>query len=111
MKETELTILMPCLNESKSLGWCLEEGKTYVRTSGISAEIVVADNGSTDESCRIAGEWGARVVKVSRRGYGNALIAGMKEARGKYVIMGDCDGSYDFSQCFKLLFFSLILKN
>lgn len=99
MKETELTILMPCLNESKSLGWCLEEGKTYVRTSGISAEIVVADNGSTDESCRIAGEWGARVVKVSRRGYGNALIAGMKETRGKYVIMGDCDGSYDFSQC------------
>lgn len=102
MKETEfteLTILMPCLNESRSLGWCLKEGKEYVRTSGISAEIVVADNGSTDESCRIAREWGARVVEVSKKGYGNALIAGIGESKGKYIIMGDCDGSYDFSQC------------
>lgn len=98
MKDMELTILMPCLNESRSLAWCLEEGKAYVRENGISAEIVVADNGSTDESCRIAREKGARVVRVWEKGYGNALIAGIGESRGKYIIMGDCDGSYDFSQ-------------
>ena len=99
MKEIELTILMPCLNESRSLAWCLKEGETYVKTNGISAEIVVADNGSTDESPRIARECGARVVTVAEKGYGNALIAGIRESRGKYIIMGDCDGSYDFSQC------------
>ncbi len=99
MKEIELTILMPCLNESRSLAWCIKEGETYVRTNGISAEIVVADNGSTDESPRIARECGARVVRVSQKGYGNALIAGIRESQGKYIIMGDCDGSYDFSQC------------
>lgn len=99
MKEIELTILMPCLNESRSLAWCLKEGETYVKTNGVSAEIVVADNGSTDESPRIARECGARVVTVAEKGYGNALIAGIRESRGKYIIMGDCDGSYDFSQC------------
>ncbi len=99
MKEIELTILMPCLNESRSLAWCIKEGQTYVRTNGISAEIVVADNGSTDGSPRIARECGARVVRVSQKGYGNALIAGIRESQGKYIIMGDCDGSYDFSQC------------
>lgn len=99
MKEIELTILMPCLNESRSLAWCIKEGETYVRTNGISAEIVVADNGSTDESPKIARECGARVVRVSKKGYGNALIAGIRESQGKYIIMGDCDGSYDFSQC------------
>lgn len=99
MKEIELTILMPCLNESRSLAWCIKEGQTYVRTNGISAEIVVADNGSTDGSPRIARECGARVVRVSQKGYGNALIARIRESQGKYIIMGDCDGSYDFSQC------------
>lgn len=99
MKEVELTILMPCLNESKSLAWCIDEAKSYIKESGVSAEVVIADNGSVDDSCQIAAECGARVVEVLEKGYGNALIAGIRSARGRYIIMGDCDGSYDFSQC------------
>lgn len=99
MREMELTILMPCLNESKSLAGCIEEADTYIRENGVSGEVVVADNGSTDDSCRIAAECGARVVEVLEKGYGNALIAGIRSARGRYIIMGDCDGSYDFSEC------------
>lgn len=99
MKEVELTILMPCLNESKSLSWCIDEANAYIKESSVSGEVVIADNGSADDSCRVAAECGARVVEVLERGYGNALMAGMKSARGRYVIMGDCDGSYDFSEC------------
>lgn len=96
MSDVELTILMPCLNEEKTVAFCIEEAKRYISENDISAEILIADNGSTDNSPKIAEEHGARVVFVPEKGYGNALLGGIKAARGKYVIMGDCDQSYDF---------------
>lgn len=93
----ELTILMPCLNEAETLGTCLRKAMDYLARSGIAGEVVVADNGSTDGSQAIAEALGARVVAVPARGYGAALIAGIAAARGRYVIMGDSDDSYDFS--------------
>ena len=97
MSECELTILMPCLNEAKTVGICVRKAQQYLKRSGISGEVIVADNGSTDGSQAIAADSGARVVNVSERGYGSALRGGIAAARGKYVIMGDCDDSYDFS--------------
>lgn len=94
---TEFTILMPCLNEEKTIGSCIDEAKIGIAQCGISAEILIADNGSTDRSASIAREHGARVVSVAEKGYGNALMGGIKAAQGKYIIMGDCDMSYDFS--------------
>lgn len=96
MEKLELTILMPCLNEEKTIGECIKEAKMFIDESGINAEILIADNGSTDNSVAIAIENGARVVSVEDKGYGNALIGGINQAKGKYVIMGDCDMSYDF---------------
>lgn len=94
----ELTILMPCLNESETLATCIGKARSYLETSGIKGEIVIADNGSTDGSQEIAASLGARVVLVPQRGYGAALIAGIQAAKGSYVIMGDSDDSYDFSR-------------
>ena len=94
--ETELTILMPCLNEAETLAVCIKKAKTFLENSGISGEILIADNGSSDGSQQIAVENGARVVDVPERGYGSALRGGTEAARGKYVIMGDADDSYDF---------------
>ena len=96
MDELELTILMPCLNEQKTVRQCVRLARQFLSESGVCGEVLVADNGSTDDSAALAEEAGARVVSVSERGYGNALIGGIKAARGKYVIMGDCDMSYDF---------------
>ena len=96
MDELELTILMPCLNEQRTVAQCVGVARRFLAESGICGEVLVADNGSTDNSASLAQEAGARVVSVSERGYGNALIGGIKAARGKYVIMGDCDMSYDF---------------
>lgn len=96
MQEKELTVLMPCLNEEKTIESCIAEAKKFIASSGINAEILVADNGSEDLSVKIAEENGARVVKISEKGYGNALRGGFAEAAGKYIIMGDCDESYDF---------------
>ena len=93
----ELTILMPCLNEAATVGRCVEKAKGYLARSGIGGEILVADNGSTDGSQGLAEAAGARVVAAARRGYGAALQAGIAAARGRYVIMGDADDSYDFS--------------
>lgn len=93
----ELTIVMPCLNEEKTLPNCLEKAFAYLEEDGVVGEVIVADNGSTDRSRKIAEEFGARVVEVKRRGYGAALAGGIDEARGRFVIMGDCDESYDFS--------------
>ena len=87
---------MPCLNEAETLAKCIGHAQTAVAKGGFSAEIIVADNGSTDGSQRIASELGARVVDVSRKGYGSALIGGIDAARGRFVIMGDADDSYDF---------------
>jgi len=94
--EIELTILMPCLNEAETLAFCIEKALDFLSDSGVSGEIVIADNGSTDESRRIAKSYGVRVVEVPIRGYGAALRAGISAARGRYVVMGDADGSYDF---------------
>ena len=93
----ELTILMPCLNEAASVAACVREAAAYLHTRHIAGEVLVADNGSTDRSREIAAEAGARVVTVPRQGYGNALRGGIEAARGQYIILGDCDGSYDFS--------------
>lgn len=95
-KEIELTILMPCLNEAETLEVCINKAKTFLETSGVAGEILIADNGSTDGSVEIAEKCGARVEHVSEKGYGAALIGGCKAAKGKYVIMGDADDSYDF---------------
>jgi len=92
----ELTILMPCLNEEKTIAFCINEAKKYIAKSNIDAEILIADNGSEDKSREIAALLGARVICVKKRGYGAALRAGIADARGKYIIMGDSDGSYDF---------------
>jgi len=98
MNTCELTILMPCLNESETLGKCLTKAQGFIRRTGIRGEVVVADNGSTDGSQGIAASHGARVVPIKERGYGSALIGGIRAARGTYVIMGDSDDSYDFSK-------------
>ena len=95
--DLELTILMPCLNEAETLGVCVRKALGYLRRSGIAGEVLVADNGSTDGSQAIAEGFGARVVAVAERGYGAALIAGIAAARGRFVIMGDSDDSYDFT--------------
>ena len=93
----ELTILMPCLNEAETLGICIEKALGFLTRSGISGEVLIADNGSSDGSQEIAARLGARVTHVPEKGYGAALIAGIAAARGRYVIMGDSDDSYDFS--------------
>lgn len=95
-QELKLTILMPCLNEAETLEVCINKAKTYLETSGVRGEILIADNGSTDGSIEIAARCGARVVNVKEKGYGSALRGGIKDAKGKYVIMGDADDSYDF---------------
>ena len=98
MEDTcELTILMPCLNESETLATCIMKAKAYLERSGVDGEVLIADNGSTDGSQEIARSLGARVVDVAQKGYGAALLGGIAAARGKYTIMGDADDSYDFS--------------
>ena len=92
----ELTILMPCLNEAETLAVCIRKAKTFLDENGIDGEVLISDNGSTDGSAAIAEKEEARVVTARVKGYGSALIKGSKEAKGKYVIMGDCDDSYDF---------------
>lgn len=95
-QEIELTILMPCLNEAETLEVCINKAKTFLKNSGVVGEVLIADNGSTDGSVEIAKKCGARVEHVPVKGYGAALIGGCKAAKGKYVIMGDADDSYDF---------------
>ncbi|MFO0953200.1 MAG: glycosyltransferase family 2 protein [Isosphaeraceae bacterium] len=95
--EVELSIVMPCLNEAETLEVCIRKAQGFLRRSGVSGEVVVGDNGSTDGSVEIARRCGARVVPVPLRGYGAALHAATLAARGRYVIMGDSDDSYDFT--------------
>ena len=94
---TELSILMPCLNEADTLATCIKKAQKALEDLNVNGEVVVADNGSTDGSPEIAASLGARVIHVAEKGYGNALLAGIKAARGKYIIMGDADDSYDFT--------------
>jgi len=93
----ELTILMPCLNEARTLGNCIAKAQRFLEQYRISGEVLVADNGSTDGSIELATGLNARVVEEPVRGYGAALAAGIATAKGEYVIMGDSDASYDFS--------------
>jgi glycosyltransferase involved in cell wall biosynthesis len=95
--QLELSIVMPCLDEARTVGTCVRKALAYLDLHEIKGEVIVADNGSTDGSPLIAANIGARVVRVASRGYGNALRAGIAAARGKFVIMGDSDDSYDFS--------------
>ena len=92
----EVSVVMPCLNEADTLAACIRKAKQGLREEGIDGEVIVADNGSTDGSQSIALREGARLVQVAAPGYGNALMGGIAAARGKYVIMGDADDSYDF---------------
>ncbi|WP_417309719.1 glycosyltransferase family 2 protein [Devosia sp.] len=97
MSEIELTILMPCLNEAETLEVCINKALGYLARSGVAGEVLIADNGSTDGSQQLAEAAGARVVPVPTKGYGAALMGGIEAARGRYVIMGDADDSYDFA--------------
>lgn len=94
--DLELSIVMPCLNEAETIGTCIQKAQAFLRRYDVRGEIVVADNGSTDGSQAIARLMGARVVSVTAKGYGNALMGGITAARGRYIIMGDADDSYDF---------------
>ena len=93
----ELTILMPCLNESASVAFCIQEASSYLTSREIKGEVLIADNGSADDSRELALAAGARVITVPEKGYGNAVRFGIHAAKGRYIIIGDCDGSYDFS--------------
>src|SRR5262245_1197199 len=99
----ELSVVIPCLNEVDTLATCIEKAMRAINEYGIAGEIVVADNGSTDGSQDVAVGLGARVIFVSERGYGCALMGGIAAARGKYVIMGDADDSYDFLEIPKFM--------
>jgi glycosyltransferase involved in cell wall biosynthesis len=94
---TELSVLMPCLNEAETLATCIRKAQCALESLNVSGEVIVADNGSTDGSPEIAERLGARVVHVAEKGYGSALRGGIEAARGKYIIMGDADDSYDFT--------------
>jgi len=95
--ELELTILMPCLNEAETVASCVRKARSFLERTGIAGEVLVADNGSTDGSPELARDAGARVVPIAAKGYGSALLGGLRAARGRFVIMGDADDSYDFS--------------
>jgi glycosyltransferase involved in cell wall biosynthesis len=95
--ELELSVVIPCLNEAETVGTCVAKAVRWIRTHEVAGEVIVADNGSTDGSCQIAVANGAKVVSVEKKGYGSALMGGIEQARGRYIVMGDADDSYDFS--------------
>ena len=96
--DLELSVVMPCLNEAATVGLCVKKAIDALERHGIRGEVIVADNGSTDGSQAIAREFGARVVPVETRGYGSALQGGIAAAHGEFILMGDADDTYDFSQ-------------
>jgi hypothetical protein len=96
-QEVELTIVMPCLNEAETLATCIAKARGSLQRLGVTGEVIVADNGSTDSSVALAENSGARVAHIIAKGYGSALRGGIAAARGKFVLMGDADDSYDFS--------------
>jgi hypothetical protein len=99
----ELSVVLPCLDEERTVGICVRKALATMSTLGVLGEVVVVDNGSTDSSVEIATAAGARVVRESLRGYGNALLRGFTEARGQYIIMADCDDSYDLTDLERFL--------
>jgi len=98
MNEIEISVVIPCLNEAETLEGCIREALDALRKNGAKGEVIVSDNGSTDGSPKIAERAGGRIIRVSQRGYGNALLKGIEASRGIYVLMGDADGSYDFGE-------------
>ena len=100
--DVDVSVVMPCLNEAVSLAACISRARALLdrlrQRHGLSGEIVVADNGSSDNSQAIARALGARVVDVDQRGYGSAIRGGFAAAEGRFLVMGDADGSYDFLQ-------------
>jgi glycosyltransferase involved in cell wall biosynthesis len=96
--DLDLTILMPCLNEAETIGACIAKAQGFLDRKEVAGEVLIADNGSTDGSLEIARSYGARIVTVATRGYGAALLGGIEAARGRYIVMGDADDSYDFSR-------------
>lgn len=96
MEQIKLTILIPALNEEETIGICIEKVKKFINQNNIESEILIANNNSTDKTEEIAKKIGARVINVLTKGYGASLIEGTKEAKGKYIIMGDADDSYNF---------------
>jgi glycosyltransferase involved in cell wall biosynthesis len=94
--DIEVSIVMPCLDEAETLAICIRKAQSYLDRSGVVGEILIADNGSTDGSQQIATDGGARVVDIPAKGYGSALMGGIEAARGRFIIMGDADDSYDF---------------
>lgn len=98
----DLTIVMPCLNEEKTVATCIEQAAAFLRTYDMNGEILVVDNGSEDASVRLAKEAGAKVVQCEKKGYGNALRCGISHANGSYVIMADCDMSYCFGEAYSI---------
>ena len=99
----ELSVVIPCLNEAETLATCIRKAQRVFRENDIDGEVIVADNGSTDDSLEIANRLGARVVHVGQKGYGSALMGGIEATNGRYVIMGDADDSYDFLEIPKFL--------
>lgn len=97
MYKKGLSVVMPCLNEERTLETCIQKAQGCLQRLGLDGEIVVADNGSTDASIAIAQRCGARVVNVEEKGYGAALQGGIAAAAYEYIVMGDADDSYDFS--------------
>jgi glycosyltransferase involved in cell wall biosynthesis len=101
--EIEVSVVMPCLNEEDMIGICIEKAKKAFKEHDIKGEIIVSDNGSKDKSVEVALNSGAKVVHQPLRGYGNAYIKGIESARGKYIVMGDADNTYDFSEIHKFI--------
>lgn len=101
--DIEVSFVLPCLNEAQTLGACIQAAQRCIAQNNLDAEIIIADNGSTDGSQEIARNLGARVVPVPARGYGSALMGGFRAARGRYLIMGDADESYDFADAMKFI--------
>jgi glycosyltransferase involved in cell wall biosynthesis len=99
----DVSVVMPCLNEAESVGICVSKALEGIRRTGLSGEVVVSDNGSTDGSASVARNAGARVVHQPARGYGNAYLKGFSEARGRFIVMGDSDDTYDFTQLDRLV--------
>ena len=97
-KNPELTVVIPCLNEEDTLGLCLSKLERVAKNENLKLEVIVADNGSKDDSIDIASKFGARIIHVSRRGYGAALMGGIQKANAPYILMADADDSYDFLQ-------------
>ena len=94
----EVSVVIPCLNEADTIGRCVQKALLALERTKIRGEVIVADNGSTDGSAELAAELGAKIVRVSAKGYGAALMGGIRAAAGRYIIMGDADDSYDFGE-------------